>query len=128
VEKVLIIDDDPRYLELLQFILEDENMEVRALREPEAAQAVAESWRPDVIVTDVSMPGLDGYALVAGLKSAVGTQNIPVIFVTARGQAYDKHKGRDLGVVEYLMKPFSMAGLVERIRRLAKRTVADNVA
>jgi DNA-binding response OmpR family regulator len=128
VEKVLIIDDDPRYLELLQFVLEDEGMEVRTLREPENAQATAVSWRPDVIVTDVSMPGLDGFGLVAGLKSDACTQNIPVIFATARGHSGEKHKGRNLGAVEYLTKPFSMSRLVERIRTLAKQTIADALA
>lgn len=117
--KILVVDDDPRYVELLDFTLVGEGFEVLTALDPTTVQDLAISARPDVIVTDVTMPNLDGYALAAGLKADSRTANIPLIFVTARGQDAERQQGLNIGGVDYLMKPFSVGDLVARIRRLA---------
>ena len=119
--KILVVDDDPRYLELLEFTLAGEGFDVRTAQNPTTVQALAVCWEPDVIVTDVTMPGLDGYALAAGLKADPRTAGIPLIFVTARGQDAERQQGLSMGGVDYLMKPFSVADLVASIRRVAGR-------
>jgi DNA-binding response OmpR family regulator len=76
--------------------------------------------RPDVIVTDVAMPDMDGYVLAAGLKADARTAEIPLIFVTARNLEADRWTGQSMGAVEYLTKPFSIAELVQRIRNVCR--------
>jgi DNA-binding response OmpR family regulator len=114
--RVLIIDDDPRYLDLLQFTLETEGYEVCAAQTAAQGMEIAVRCHPDVIVTDVAMPDVDGYLLAAGLKTDMRTAEIPVIFLTARGLETDRHTGQSIGAAQYLTKPFSMAELVQRIR------------
>jgi two-component system OmpR family response regulator len=119
--KVLAVDDDPRYLELLEFTLIGEGFEVYTAQDPTTVQEIAERVQPDVIVTDVTMPNLDGYAMAVGLKSDPRTSGIPLIFVTARGHTGDRQEALSLGGVDYLMKPFSVADLVASIRRVASQ-------
>ena len=116
--RILIVDDDPRYLDLLQFTLEAEGFEVRAALSAAAGLEMAFMHRPDVIVTDVAMPEMDGYMLAAGLKSDPRTMEIPLIFITARGHEADRRAGQNTGAAEYLTKPFSISELVQRIRIL----------
>ncbi|HEY3296260.1 MAG TPA: response regulator [bacterium] len=120
--KVLVVDDDPRYLELLEFTLEGEGFDVRTAQDSTTVQDLAVQMQPDVIVTDVTMPAMDGYALAAGLKSDPRTAQIPLIFVTARGMDGERQQGLNVGGVDYLMKPFSVGDLVARIRRVACQT------
>jgi len=116
--RVLVIDDDPRYLDLLQFTLEAEGFNVCAAQSAVEGMNLAVAHRPDVIVTDVAMPDMDGYVLAAGLKADARTAEIPLIFVTARSLEADRRTGRSIGAAEYLTKPFSMTELVQRIRNV----------
>jgi DNA-binding response OmpR family regulator len=116
--RVLVIDDDPRYLDLLQFTLEAEGFNVCAAQSAVEGMNLAVAHRPDVIVTDVAMPDMDGYVLAAGLKADARTAEIPLIFVTARGLEADRRTGQSIGAAEYLTKPFSMTELVQRIRNV----------
>lgn len=118
--RVLVIDDDPRYLDLLQFTLEAEGFEVCLAQSAAEGMNQAVAGRPDVIVTDVAMPDMDGYVLAAGLKADARTAEIPLIFVTARGLEADRWTGRSMGAAEYLTKPFSIAELVQRIRNICR--------
>jgi DNA-binding response OmpR family regulator len=118
--RVLVIDDDPRYLDLLQFTLEAEGFEVCLAQSAAEGMKQAVAGRPDVIVTDVAMPDMDGYVLAAGLKADARTAEIPLIFVTARGLEADRWTGQSMGAAEYLTKPFSIAELVQRIRNICR--------
>lgn len=116
LRRILIVDDDPRYLDLLQFTLEAEGFDVSAALNAAAGMEMALANHPDVIVTDVAMPEMDGYMLAAGLKSDPRTMNIPLVFVTARGYDADRRTGQNIGAAGYLTKPFSISELVQRIR------------
>lgn len=115
---VLVIDDDPRYLDLLQFTLEAEGFEVRTAVSAKSAMEMALTHCPDVIVTDVAMPEMDGYTLAVGLKADPRTMSVPLIFITARGHEADRRTGQNIGAAEFLTKPFSINELVERVRAL----------
>jgi DNA-binding response OmpR family regulator len=117
--RILIVDDDPRYLELLEFTLAAEEFEVHTTDNPGAVQELALRIRPDVIMTDVNMPDMDGYALAAGLKADPRTAHVPLIFVTARGQDEERLEGLSMGAVEYMTKPFSMCDLVAKMKAVA---------
>ena len=118
--QILVVDDDPRYLELLQFALEAEGFAVVAAMNPRSALALAVSCRPAVIVSDVSMPEMDGFDVAADLRADPRTADIPVIFLTARSREADRLEGLKAGAVEYITKPFSPTYLVKRIRSALK--------
>ncbi len=119
--KILIIDDDPRYLELLSFTFDGSGVDVIAMTEPMDVVAYAEAHRPDLIMSDISMPRMDGFDLALALRSNPMTADIPVMFLTARHQEIDKCEGQHVGAVEYLTKPFSPADLVATVRRILSR-------
>jgi len=78
----------------------------------------AKALLPDIIVSDVMMPGIDGFEVLAQLKTDTATQNIPFIFLTARADAIDKNRGNDLGANLYLTKPFSIVDLLAAVKSL----------
>jgi len=113
----MVVDDDPRYLELLEVTLESEGFDVRAVQDPRAAFETAAKESPDVLVTDVSMPELDGYELAVRLKADPRTVNIPLLFLSARGRPHERQEALDRGAVDYVTKPFNIDDLVTQIRR-----------
>lgn len=117
---MLVVDDDPRYLELLQFALESEGFGVVVARNPRSVQALAVSCRPAIIVSDISMPEMDGFDVAANLRADSRTAGIPVLFLTARSQEKDRLEGLKSGAVEYMTKPFSPLDLIKRIRTVMK--------
>lgn len=115
--KILAVDDDERIVRLVQINLERAGYSVRvALNAASALDLVAQD-RPDLIICDVMMPGISGFALVKQLKSAPGTCDIPVIMLTARGGDTDVSDGWHVGVDAYLTKPFSPVELLAFIDR-----------
>jgi PleD family two-component response regulator len=116
---VLIVDDDSSYLLELTQILQSEYI-VFAAKDGEAALAAAEKYQPDVILLDIMMPDMDGYAVLASLKANEKTQNIPVIFVTGLNDRAAEEKGLVLGVADYITKPFSPAIIWLRVRNQIK--------
>lgn len=114
---VMIVDDDPRYLELLHFAMEAEGFVVVSVRDSLQAPALAQKHQPHVIVTDVAMPGIDGYELAAELGANRSTASIPVIFVTACSQEAGKRRSFDAKPLRHIMKPFSIPELTSMIRQ-----------
>ncbi|WP_428568441.1 MAG: diguanylate cyclase [Solidesulfovibrio sp. DCME] len=112
---VLIVDDAPSNLAILTESLRDE-FDVRiATSGAEALRIVAET-PPDLILLDILMPGLDGYAVCRQLKADYTTKNIPVIFLTAKGDVADETLGLSLGAVDYISKPFTVPVVKARVR------------
>jgi CheY-like chemotaxis protein len=120
---ILCADDDPDILSLVSLRLERLGYEVVTAPDGRAALERARERRPDVVVLDVMMPGIDGWEVCRQLKETPGVRHIPVIFLSARAQDEDRQRGYALGVDEYVTKPFDPAHLVEIVRRsLSKRT------
>jgi CheY-like chemotaxis protein len=119
--KVLVADDDPVILRLIEVNLGLEGFEVETATGGEEAIAKAGQVGPDVILLDVMMPGMTGWEAAARLKADGVTSHIPVVFLSARSQEEDRRKGEELGVAAYVSKPFDPVELVETIRRLADR-------
>jgi CheY-like chemotaxis protein len=121
--RILIVDDDPVIVRLLQINFRLEGYVVDTASRGEEALEQVRQHRPDVVVLDVMMPGIDGWEVCRQLKETPGVKHIPVIFLSARAQDEDRQRGYALGVDEYVTKPFDPAHLVEIVRRsLAKRT------
>jgi DNA-binding response OmpR family regulator len=122
---VLIADDEDDILDLLKYNLQKEGYNVVTARDGNAALELARS-KPDVIVLDVMMPGLDGFEVCKQLKRNADTRPIPVIFLSARKSDVDEVVGLELGADEYIVKPVSIAKLLARIRLVLRRSAAAN--
>jgi len=127
-KQLLIVDDDPSLLLAVSETLRAEGYEVvTARRGAEAMVRVAESL-PDLIISDIRMPGMDGYALARNLRSAARTRLIPIIFLTAKDETADRIAGFRTGVDAYLTKPFEseeLAAVVKSILDRVQRTHSD---
>src|SRR5215472_13185182 len=102
--QVLVADDDPQLLRLVTRNLQLEGYEVLAASDGQQAIELIEAHMPDLILLDVMMPRLDGFAVLERVREYTST---PIIMLTARGQDLDKIRGLDLGTDDYLTKPFS---------------------
>jgi DNA-binding response OmpR family regulator len=121
--RILIVDDDAVIVRLLQINFRLEGYEVDTASHGEEALERVRAHRPDAVVLDVMMPGIDGWEVCRRLKEAPDVKHVPVIFLSARAQDEDRQRGYALGVDEYVTKPFDPSHLVEIVRRsLAKRT------
>jgi putative two-component system response regulator len=113
---ILVVDDVPENLEILGELLRDEYRVRVANSGTRALGAAAAQPPPDLILLDVMMPGMDGYAVIAELRKNPQTRNIPVIFVTAMDTAEDEERGLRLGAIDYITKPIKPAIALARIR------------
>jgi DNA-binding NarL/FixJ family response regulator len=120
-KQLLVVDDDPSLLLAVSETLRAEGHEVvTARRGSEAMVRVAESL-PDLIITDIRMPGMDGYALVRNLRSAARTRLIPIVFLTAKDETADRITGFQTGVDAYVTKPFESEELIAIVKSILER-------
>jgi two-component system OmpR family response regulator len=118
--RLLVVDDEPNIRELLSASLRYAGFEVATAADGHQALALAASFRPDLLVLDVMMPGLDGFGVVRRLRQN-GTHT-PVVFLTARDAGDDKVTGLTLGGDDYVTKPFSLDEVLARIRAVLRRS------
>ncbi|MFN8113523.1 MAG: response regulator transcription factor [Solirubrobacterales bacterium] len=121
--RILVVDDEASIAELLTIALRYEGFEVAAAADGPGCLDQVRTFRPDLIVLDVMMPGLDGFAVAERL--AEQRSEIPIVFLTARDTTEDKVRGLTLGGDDYVTKPFSIEELVARIRTILRRTGAS---
>ena len=119
--KVLVIDDEAPIRLLCRVNLEAEGMEVIEAADGPSGLERARAEAPDVILLDVMMPGLDGWRVAEELLDNPGTENIPIVFLTARAELRDRARGIDLGGVDYVTKPFNPVELAPLVRDLLSR-------
>ena len=119
---ILVVEDEQDIADLVAFNLRRNEFEVELAHDGIQGLAKAKEVVPDLIVLDVMMPGLDGFRVFKELKKDNVTKEIPVIMLTARGQTEDRIQGLELGVEDYMTKPFSPKELVLRIKNLLKRS------
>lgn len=121
--RILIVDDEPHIVELVRVCLEDPGFEILEARDGETGLAMARQILPDVILLDVMMPRMDGYAVCRALKEDSRTSAIPVVMLTAKGLEADRQRGLEAGADAYLSKPFSPTKLSAQVReQLQRRT------
>jgi DNA-binding response OmpR family regulator len=118
---VLIIDDEAPIRLLCRVNLEAEGMEVVEAGDGPTGLDLARSVHPDVVLLDVMMPGLDGWAVAEELLDDIDTEEIPIIFLTARAEFRDRARGLDIGGVDYITKPFNPVDLAQLVRHLLER-------
>ncbi len=115
---VLVADDEPRITKLVSMALSSEGFRVVTASGSEEALAKAEDMRPDIILLDIVMPGLDGIEVMRQLRER---RQVPVILLTAKGSTAEKAKGLDLGADDYVAKPFDLDELAARVRAVLRR-------
>lgn len=116
--KILIADDERDIRDLVAFTLRFAGHEVVATINGEEALQVAQAELPDLILLDVRMPRLSGYDVCRQLKEIPSTSNIPVVFLSAKGQESEVNFGFQSGAIEYIIKPFSPDDLLSRVKEI----------
>jgi len=117
---ILIVDDNQEMAQGLQFAFEMEGLQVAHVSDGEAAVRFMEQEQPDLILADIKMPHMDGYALLRIVKQKATWRDIPFVFVTAVADWREAVMARSMGADEYIVKPFELENLLNVVRRLTK--------
>lgn len=120
-QKIMIVEDAPDIAGLLQIYFTSKNYEAVVASRGAAALEMIRQERPDLILLDIMLPDMDGYAVCDALRGNLRTSHIPVIFLTARGEKEDKIKGFQRGADDYVVKPFDIEELHLRVNRALER-------
>ncbi|MDO4563871.1 MAG: response regulator transcription factor [Clostridia bacterium] len=121
-QKILIVDDDKNICELLRIYLEKEGFGYLICYDGETALEAIRKERLDLILLDIMMPEMDGISLCREIRRF---SDIPVIFLTAKGETFDKVLGLDLGADDYIVKPFEGKEVIARVRAVLRRTMPE---
>ena len=116
MSKILVVDDDPGILDLLREAIEPLGHEISFATDGLEAVTKAEKENPDLILLDLELPGLDGFEVCTRLKSVPGLKDVPIIFLSMRGEVESKIRALNLGAIDYVSKPFSMIELIARVQ------------
>lgn len=119
---VLVVEDEAAQREFLEYNLQAEGYEVAMAESGDDALLLVEEAPPDVIILDWMLPGVSGIEVCRRLKSRAETRNIPVIMLTARSEEGDRVRGLEIGADDYVVKPYSVAELMARVRTQLRRT------
>jgi two-component system, sensor histidine kinase and response regulator len=119
--RVLLVDDDPAILEAVTDLLELNSYEVATAADGRAALTLMVDFTPDVIISDIAMPGMDGLEFFSEVRQKTELNSLPFIFLTARGQKADIQYGYTVGVDDYIIKPFEPSDLIVKIEARLKR-------
>lgn len=115
--KVLIVDDEPNIVVSLDFLMRQQGYETRTVDDGLRAVEEAVAFRPDIVLLDVSLPGLDGFEVCRALRATLD-DTLKIVMLTARGRETEVAKGLALGADSYVTKPFSTRELVTHVRQL----------
>ncbi len=117
-QKVLIVDDDNNIAELISLYLTKECYETRIVNDGEEALRVFPEFKPNIILLDLMLPGIDGYQVCREIRM---TSQVPIIMLSAKGEIFDKVLGLELGADDYMIKPFDSKELVARVKAVLRR-------
>lgn len=112
---ILIVDDNPANLKLLAFLLSSHGHSVRTASDGDRALAAVAAEKPALILMDLQLPGADGLTITRQLKADPATREVTVMVFSARGDQNDRRVGLELGAIDYVEKPFSLAQLMGKI-------------
>ena len=113
---IMIVDDNPQNIKILGNVLDENGYDTAVFLNGKSAIEFAKTEDPDLILLDIMMPDMDGYEVCEKLKKDMGTQTIPIIFITAKTETDDIVKAFDLGAVDYITKPFNSRELIARVK------------
>ncbi|ATW23867.1 response regulator transcription factor [Candidatus Formimonas warabiya] len=122
MQKILIVDDEENIVSLIEYNLKNAGFQTIAAYDGRKAVTMAREQRPDLIVLDVMLPGMDGFDVVRELRKE---SNVPVLMLTARAEEFDRVLALELGADDYLIKPFSTRELVARVKAILRRVTSE---
>ena len=117
--KVVVVEDDINIAELLRLYLEKDGFAVTVAHDGVEGLRAAEEQKPDLVMLDIMLPGMDGWQVCKRLRQ---TSNVPIIILTAKGETEDKVQGLEMGADDYIVKPFEVKELLARIHAVLRRT------
>ena len=120
---ILIIDDEKDLVDLIRYTLEKEGFKVFGAGNGEAGLSLAVSAKPDLVILDLMLPGMDGFDVCRSLRERAETSGIPIIMLTAKTSESDRIVGLELGADDYVTKPFSPRELGARVKALLRRSM-----
>jgi phosphate regulon transcriptional regulator PhoB len=120
--KVLVVDDEKDILDLVRHHLEKEGFRCLQASDGGAALRLARETRPDLLILDLMLPGLDGLEVCRRLRREAHTAGLPIIMLTAKAEEVDRVVGLEVGADDYIVKPFSPRELVARVKAILRRT------
>lgn len=118
MKKILIVDDEPNIVMTLEYTFKKSNYEVFIARDGQEALDILKTNFPDVIILDIMMPMVDGFATLEQIRKDANLQHTKVIFLSAKNKESDIEKGLALGADAYMTKPFSIKKVVEKVEEL----------
>lgn len=123
-QKIMVVDDDGNIAELISLYLTKECFETQIAEDGETALKLFTEFKPDLVLLDLMLPGIDGYEVCRELRK---TSQVPIIMLSAKGEVFDKVLGLELGADDYMIKPFDSKELVARVKAVLRRKapVAD---
>lgn len=124
MKTILIVDDEPKIVQIARDYLEHSGFDVLTAAEGTTAMAAVRGSKPDLVVLDLGLPGMDGLDVTRAIRK---DSNVPIIMLTARGEETDKLVGLELGADDYITKPFSPKELVARVRAVLRRLDSASV-
>jgi two-component system alkaline phosphatase synthesis response regulator PhoP len=122
VSRILVIEDNAALASGIEYNLGLEGHEVQVAEDGRRGLALAREWRPDLVILDLMLPGMDGYEVLRAIRS--DKSNVPVMILSARGEEADKVRGFRLDADQYVTKPFGVLELLERVGALLRRSAA----
>ena len=120
--KVVVVEDDINIAELLRLYLEKDGFSVTVAHDGPEGLRAAEEQKPDLVMLDIMLPGMDGWQVCKRLRQ---TSRVPIIMLTAKGETEDKVQGLEMGADDYIVKPFEVKELLARIHAVLRRTGED---
>ena len=121
--RILVADDEPQITRVLRTSLSSQGYDIRVANDGETALEIMKDWAPDLVVTDLSMPNMDGLELCRKLRV---TSQVPMIVLSVRGEERTKVQALDAGADDYVTKPFGIEELLARVRANLRRAPAEN--
>ena len=118
MKKILIVDDEPNIVMSLEYTFKKNNYEVFIARDGQEALDILKTNFPDVIILDIMMPMVDGFATLEQIRKDANLQHTKVMFLSAKNKESDIEKGLELGADAYMTKPFSIKKVVEKVEEL----------
>lgn len=122
--KVLVVDDEPNIVLSLEFLMQQAGFEVTTALDGETALVLVKETQPDLILLDISLPGISGFEVLEELRSQEAYKRLPIVMLTAHGREVEREKGLALGADDYITKPFSTRALVEKVQALLNESAS----
>ena len=124
-KEILIVDDEPGIVVPIQFLMEQQGYGVMIAERGEDALDLIYHYKPDLVILDIMLPGMDGYEVCEIVRLNPNYRDIKIIFLTAKGREVEIAKGLALGADAYITKPYSNAALVAKVKELLEKTYEE---